>query len=178
MDSSETDLGATARLLLRSPHVEDLEGIVALWTDPQVTRHIGGPRDGAMVCDFFRGYAADPGGVSQQEGERWWSLVELTSGHFVGLCCLLEKEVQGQTEVEIGYFLLPDYWGRGYATEAATRVVEHAWGEPHLDSLVALVDPDNPSSAAVARKLGMVLEETVPRAEGVVKHLYRLRKAR
>ncbi len=151
-----------------------MEQISALWTDPAVTEHIGGPRDRNLVTDFFRQYAADPDGCSEVEGERWWSAIERTSGELVGLCSLIEKEVEGRPEIDFGYFLLPSYWGRGYATEAAGLVIEHAFSDLRLESLVAVIHPDNTRSASVARKLGMRLEREVLRSDGVVRHLYRL----
>ena len=54
--------------------------------------------------------------------------------------------------VEIGWHLHPDVWGRGIATEAATRVLGHASG---LRRVVAVTHPDNEPSQRVARRLGM-----------------------
>jgi ribosomal-protein-alanine N-acetyltransferase len=116
----------TERLLLRAPQEEDFETLVLLWTDPDVTQHIGGPRDIDVVLDQFRGYAEDPEAFAEAEHEWWWSIIEQASGTLVGLCSLVEKEVEGQPETDLGYFLLPVHWGKSYATEAAARVVEYA----------------------------------------------------
>jgi len=169
-------LGETKRLLLRAPQERDLKEIADLWTDPRATEHIGGPRDRDMVLDSFREYAADPYACAQDEGERWWSIVEPSSGQLVGLCALLDKEIDGQIETELGYFLLPAHWGRGYATEAARPVVEHALSELGLESLVAIIHPENAPSVGVARKLGMEFDRQLLRPDGVVRHLYRSRR--
>jgi RimJ/RimL family protein N-acetyltransferase len=166
-------LGETERLLLRIPEEGDLDLIADLWADSAATAYIGGPRDRGMVADFFREYAADPEPYARDEGERWWSIVERRSGEFAGLCSLLEKEVAGQTETELGYYLLPAYWGQGYATEAAGLVAAHAFSDLQLASLVAIIDPDNAGSIAVARKLGMRFEWAEQRSDGVVRHVYR-----
>ena len=55
-------------------------------------------------------------------------------------------------EVEIGWHLHPDVWGRGIATEAATRVLDHAADLPRV---VAVTPPDTEPSQRVARRLGM-----------------------
>jgi RimJ/RimL family protein N-acetyltransferase len=167
-------LSETHRLLLRLPEESDLDAIADLWADPRVTAHIGGPRDRQMVVDSFREYIADPESQARDEGERWWSVVERDSGELVGLCSLLEKEVAGQTETDLGYFLLPTYWGQGYATEAARLVAAHAFSALGLPSLVAVIDPRNAASIAVARKLGMELELAEERSDAVVRHIYRL----
>jgi ribosomal-protein-alanine N-acetyltransferase len=167
-------LGETQRLLLRVPEESDLDLIADLWADPEVTAYIGGPRDRDMVVNSFREYIADPESYARDEGERWWSIVERGSGEFIGLCSLLEKEVAGQTETDLGYFLLPAYWGQGYATEAASLVMDHAFSDLQLASLVAVIYPHNAGSIAVARKLGMQFEQAVERSDGVVRHIYRL----
>ena len=169
-------LGETDRLLLRSPSEEDLVSIVDLWTDPLVTKHIGGPRNGDMVLEYFRDYANDPEASVSEEGDRWWSVIGSSSGQFIGLCGLTEKEIEGQSEIDLGYFFLPSFWGKGYATEAARRVVEYALSGLQLGSIVAVIDPANVASKAVALKLGMVLEREALRSDGVIRQVYRLKK--
>jgi ribosomal-protein-alanine N-acetyltransferase len=171
------DLGKTDRLLIRAPVEEDLDPIVALWTNPTVTQHLGGPRDGDVVMDFFQQVARDPQSINQEEMELWWSIVEQSSGEFVGLSAILEKDVDGQTVFDLGYFLLPPFWSQGYATEASRRVVAYAFKELGLPSLVAIIDPRNQASQSVALKLGMQLEREVLRSDGVVRRIYRLEQA-
>ena len=168
--------GQTDRIYLRTPEERDLDQILALWTNPAVTRHIGGPREPRVVLDHFGQLTRDPEAFAQEQAERWWSIVELRSGELVGLCHLLEKEVEGQTEVEVGYFLLPAYWGQGYATEAASLVVAYAFCELQLESVVAVIDPGNNASISVASRLGMQLEQQVLRSDGVARRVYRLRR--
>lgn len=177
MSISLARLGETKRLRLRAPEEKDLGPILALWTDPVATQHIGGPRERSVVLDHFRQYAADPESFVREEAEWWWSIVERSSGEWVGLCSLVEKDVEGQTETDLGYFLLPAYWGRGYATEAAHLVAAFPFSELQLASVVAVIGPRNNASAAVARRLGMGLEREVPRSDGVTRQIYRLRRA-
>jgi ribosomal-protein-alanine N-acetyltransferase len=168
------DIGNTERLMIRSPQEKDLEPITALWTDPDVTRYIGGPRDGDMVADSFRQYISDPQALLQEEWELWWSIIDQSSGQFIGLNAILEKEVEGETVFDLGYFLLPSFWGQGYATEASRRVVAYAFEELNLPSLVAIIDPRNQTSQSVAQKLGMQLERETLRSDGVIRRVYRL----
>jgi RimJ/RimL family protein N-acetyltransferase len=170
-------LGKTDRLVLRHPEESELEMIGDLWTDPRATAYIGGPRDRSQVLGFFREYIANPETWGHDEGERWWSIVERHSGDFVGLCALLEKEIEDRAETEPSYFLLPAYWGRGYATEASRLVAAHAFADLGLHSLVAVIDPCNEPSARVVRKGGMVLEREVLRSDAVVRQVYRLARS-
>jgi ribosomal-protein-alanine N-acetyltransferase len=169
-------LGETERLLLRAPSEEDLDSIAALWTDPLATKYIGGPRDRDMVLGYFRDYANDPKASVRDERDRWWSVLERSSGQFIGLCGLTEKEIEGQMESDLGYFLLPSFWGQGYAIEAARKVVQYAFSELQLESVVAVIDPINAASKSVALKLSMALERETLRSDGVVRQVYRLKR--
>ena len=171
------DIGKTPRLLIRHPLEKDLDAIVALWTDPDVTHYLGGPRDGDMVMDFFQQYATDPQAVLEEELELWWSIIEQKSGEFVGLNSILEKDVEGETVFDLGYFLLPSFWDQGYATEASRQVIQFAFRKLDLASLVAIIDPRNKASQSVAIKLGMKLEHEVPRSDGVTRQIHRLKQA-
>jgi ribosomal-protein-alanine N-acetyltransferase len=67
---------------------------------------------------------------------------------------------------EVGLFwaLFPDYWGKGYATEAARAMVSYAFGQLDLARIVATTENDNTRSIAVMRRLGMTIERN-PSAE-------------
>jgi len=173
---SLSDLGRTKRLWLRAPISSDLPEILRLWTHEEVTRHIGGPREAAQVIETFKRYAADPHGMVAEERDRWWSLIERSTGSFAGLAALLEKEVVGTREMELSYFLFPEFWGRGYATAAMRRVVQFAEGSLDITSMIAVIDPHNAPSQRVAERLGMRFERTVPRSDGVTRHIYRLER--
>ena len=166
--------GATARLLLRVPQAGDVDTLVALWTHPAVTRHMGGPREADDVREYFSAYAGDPDALARADREWWWTVVQRNTGQIAGLCSLIEKEVAGQSEIEVGYYLLPAFWGRGYATEAATEVAAYAGSHFHVTSVVAIIDPQNAASARVARKLGMAFERNDLRPDGVIRHIYRI----
>jgi ribosomal-protein-alanine N-acetyltransferase len=67
----------------------------------------------------------------------------------------------GRTEVEVGYTIGRDYWGQGYATEAASAVRDYALRELGADRLIALIIHGNTASENVARKLGLRYERDV-----------------
>lgn len=62
---------------------------------------------------------------------------------------------------ELGYRLLPEYWGQGLACEAVGAVVRHAFEKDGLRRLISLIDPENTASRRVAEKVGMRLEGEV-----------------
>jgi RimJ/RimL family protein N-acetyltransferase len=65
------------------------------------------------------------------------------------------------SEVEVGYTLGRDYWGQGFATEAAGAVRDYALGELGAARLIALIIHGNTASENVARKLGLEYERNI-----------------
>lgn len=62
------------------------------------------------------------------------------------------------SEWEMGYRLLREYWGRGYASEAVKAVIEYAFRNFRIHRLVAFVNAENTGSVALARRVGMIEE--------------------
>ncbi|MCG2786629.1 MAG: GNAT family N-acetyltransferase [Anaerolineae bacterium] len=65
-------------------------------------------------------------------------------------------------ETEVGFLLSPEYWGKGYATEAALAALQFGFERIRLDHIIALVHPDNLASQRVIQKCGMTYLETIP----------------
>jgi len=152
----------TPRLLIRRLEPGDVDALVALWTDPEVTRYVGGPREPAKLRAGLEADAAAPAAPAMD----LWTVVEKASGRVVGNCGLLEKTVDGQAEVELAYVLARSAWGHGYATEAAAAVCRYAFETLSLRRLVSLVDPPNAASLRVAARLGMRLKGETVRPDG------------
>jgi len=160
----------TERLLLRPMQAEDIPALVALWMDPDATRFMGGPRERAFLEQTFAEDLANPTPPVYD----LWPVIERASGQVVGNCGLLDKDVDGVTEIELVYVLAPAYWGQGYATEIGQALVDHAASTLALPRLIALIDPGNAASAAVARHTGMRHERDVIRPGGKVVQVYAL----
>ena len=75
----------------------------------------------------------------------------------IGICGLLWRE--GLDAPDIGFAFLPEFWGRGLATEAGAASIEFARSTLGLARLVAMVHPDNVASARVVTKLGFSVEK-------------------
>ncbi len=83
------------------------------------------------------------------------ALVEKESGQLIGQCGLLAQTVDGIDELEIGYHLLPEHWGKGYATEAAKMFKKLAFGNELTESIISIIDIENVPSQKVAERNGM-----------------------
>jgi RimJ/RimL family protein N-acetyltransferase len=153
-----------------------LEGLVRLWSDPQVTLHIGGPRQRDLVFSSFAEYVAHPSAHLRMEGECWWTMALRLGHNLVGLCRLTDGRDDPAIGPELGYFLFPQFWGHGYASEACRAVLDYAFSTLVLPSVAAIVHPDNLLSAAVASGLLMKRQDDVLRPDGMMRRLYRVRR--
>ena len=91
----------------------------------------------------------------RQHGLGLWVVELETTGEFLGECGLVVQMVDGVREIELGYSIKRSHWGRGYATEAAFAVRDHAIGVLGFRRLISIIHPDNARSQGVARKVGM-----------------------
>jgi RimJ/RimL family protein N-acetyltransferase len=130
----------------------DRAAVVELLTDPQVRQFLGGPLSAEEAREAVTGPA----------GQRWGSLLlELRHGDdgeegaVVGGCSMSRE----RGELEIGYLLLPRYWGKGLAGEAVATVL--AWATEHLDDehVIAVTQAANTASLRLLARLGFVERE-------------------
>lgn len=85
----------------------------------------------------------------------WWAIKEKSSCVIVGAACLQHLENVDGAPLEIGWRLVPEYNGKGYATEAAKAIIEYAAEQVRATYLVAVADPENIPSQRVMQRLGM-----------------------
>jgi len=158
----------TERLCLRRIQAADADALIELWCDSEVTRFMGGPRDAGKLRTGFAEDAADPFAYTYD----LWPVVEKETGAVIGHCGLLDKEVEGREEIELTYVLAKAAWGKGYATEIACALRDHAFGAMGLSRLISLIEPDNAASERVATKVGMAMEREVVRPGGAIRRIY------
>ena len=161
----------TERLLLRAPVSDDAEALAPMYADPEVMRYVGDGRPltraetERSVKRMIQRWEADGFGL--------FTAVRKEDRAVIGRVGLLvwnadtwepttrAESDDGRTEVEVGYTLGREYWGRGYATEAAGAVRDYALRELGADRLIALIIHGNTASENVARKLGLRYERDV-----------------
>jgi ribosomal-protein-alanine N-acetyltransferase len=146
----------TARLQLRPLGPDDLDALAAVYLHPRVVRWIGPQTRAGVAREIERQVAL--------EAAHGWSILaieERASGRLIGDCGLQPLEHRGP-EVELGYDLHPDAWGRGLATEAARAVVAHALGPLAMARVIAVAKHDNVASHRVLEKAGLRRTGTRP----------------
>ena len=144
----------SGRLRFRPMVADDLDAVTALLIafDP-----MRGDRPPSTREDAIRWIEWQERNYAEHDFGLW--VLETHDGVFVGDCGLTVQDVEGTPHVEVGYHLVSEMRGRGYATEAARAVRDWAAGHG-VEHLVALIRPENTPSQAVARRLGMELERT------------------
>lgn len=90
------------------------------------------------------------------------ALIEKESGKFIGNCGVLPRDLNNKKEYEIGYSLIPEFWGKGYAIEAARFFRDFAFENNLADSLISIIEINNIPSQKVAERNGMQRTIQIP----------------
>lgn len=144
----------TARLLLRRMEPSDYDAFIRMHQDVRVMATLGGVRRADELTPWFDRIL----GEWQRLGHSWWSARELSSGQFAGRGGLRRLTIEGREEVEVGYSFLPEFWGRGYATELARESVRVGFNELKLPELISFTQTTNLASRRVMEKVGFRYE--------------------
>jgi [ribosomal protein S5]-alanine N-acetyltransferase len=146
----------TPRLLVREFTLDDLDGLTAVYADPQVLWWEPEPytrrKTQEALSAIIGRYAGD--GIGE------YAMVSRATGEVVGECGPAYREIEGRLLPELGWCVRSDHWDRGYATEAARAVASHVAGLG-IPRVYSLITPGNHRSQRVALKLGMDIERHV-----------------
>ena len=152
---------ATERLALRQLDGSDADAafILALVNEPSWLEFIGDR--GVRTLEEARAYIANgPRAMYRERGFGLW-LVELgATATPLGICGLIKRPTLD--DVDLGFAFRPEFWGRGYAHEAAAATVTHARDVVGLKRLVAITSPANARSIHLLEKLGLRFERVIP----------------
>lgn len=147
------------RLIFRPYTMEDLDFYASLWGNPEVVRYIGRGKTKtyqeakiSMENWLFPQY---------EEGLGLYAMTLKSNHQLIGHAGLVNQKIGEKKEVEIGYWLMPDQWGKGFAKEASIAFKNYGLYELNYEKLISLINPDHPASIFVARKTGLSYEKTV-----------------
>ena len=147
----------TERLTLRHLTRDDVDAVFAVIGDPETMK-------------FY------PQRFSREDAERWvvksqeryrndgfglFAVVLKSNGEVIGNCGVVKQNVEDESLLDVGYHFRRDYWGHGYATEAAHACMDYAFRHLNAVKVVSLILPVNLPSRRVAERNGMTVERQV-----------------
>ena len=145
----------TERLALRHLSTEDAEMMLELLNEPSYIRNIGDR--GVRSLEQARAHIENGPIASYQRHGFGLNRVALRdAGPAIGICGLLKRE--HLEHPDIGFALLPRYWSRGYALEAARAVIAHAQRNLGLRRILATTALENADSIRLLGKIGFLGE--------------------
>ena len=144
----------TERLILRPPMAEDFDAWAAFGADEVAMRFLGGPQPKSIA---WRGFMSTAGAWAIQ-GFGMFCVFEKSSGRWIGRVGPIQPE--GWPGTEVGWGLIKDVWGRGYAGEAASAALDWAFDHLGWTDVIHCIDAENVASQNVARRLGSTILRT------------------
>ena len=166
----------TDRLRLEPVTIEMFDDWMPLFAIPEVGTFLSMPEElnQRERCDRWfekslKRYDDKTGGMN--------ALIDKQSGKLIGKCGLLEQDIDGNKFLEVGYSILPEYWGKGYATEAAIYIknlgFELGHDKSYGDFIISVIHEQNKGSQQVAIRNGMRRFKEYPDYESKRFYIYR-----
>jgi len=159
----------TERLLLVPLDSSRVEELAAIYTHPEVARDIGADR---LTAEGTQAQVASFEQVWREHGYGQSALPERATGRMIGRAGL--HPWPNWDELEIGYVLARDRWGRGLAREASRVWLQWAWTHLPHEYLIAVIQPANASSINLAERLGFTFNRHDVTPRGAEVSIYRL----
>jgi RimJ/RimL family protein N-acetyltransferase len=152
----------TPRLTLRRLQFDDAPFLVRLLNEPSFLENIG-DRGVRSIEDAHRYLREGPMAMYDKYGFGLWHTAR-KDGTPVGMCGLLKRD--NLPDVDVGYAFFPEFWGSGFAYEAAAATLRHGARKFGLTRVVGVVSEGNAGSIRVLEKLGMSFERMFSMREG------------
>ena len=145
----------TERLMIREWKLSDWEQVQPLARDPRVLRYI--PPSDPWPEERIQGFVKQAIELSESRGWILWPVIHREDDLLIGTCGFWHTFLP---DIEIGWRLHPDYWGRGLMTEAVSAVLQYGWERFGFPRVIAVAQVDNRQSIRIMQKLDMVFDKT------------------
>ena len=156
--SLELIISSTSNFTMRPVRASDLEELIAIWADPEVTRFLpsrGVPISRVNTTKSLQSFILH----WQQRNYGIWAIIENCSARMIGYCGL--RYLNELDEVEILYGLAKAYWGRGIATKAAKASIGYGFEVINLKRIIAMALADNLASIKVIKNIGLQYQKQI-----------------
>jgi len=145
----------TDRLRARKMTPGDLDDLASMYQNSEVMAALGGERSREQTLEFLDAIITH----FDTHGFSYWVIEDKETGAFMGRGGLKHVHIDGADEVELGYAFLPEYWGKGIATEIGKELLRIGFEEFGLESITCFSLPENKVSQRVMEKLGFEFEK-------------------
>ena len=150
----------TERLILREMLPSDANGMFELDSNPEVHKYLGNN----PISNIDQSVATIDKVRNQyiENGIGRWSVIEKASGDFIGWSGLkfMTTVVKNRTNFyDVGYRLIPRFWGKGYATESAEASIAYGFTKMNLEEIIGIVHIENVKSRRALEKCGLSFKE-------------------
>lgn len=145
----------TQRLALRPIVADDVPALHRFWTNPDIRRYLWDNR--IISVEQVRDIVAASQAFFEEAGSGFFAIaLQGRPDELIGFCG--HRRFEDGESVELLYGILPEHWGAGLVTEAATEVLRHGFDDCGFDLVVAATDTPNQRSVRVMQRLGMVFD--------------------
>ena len=152
----------TKRIKFRELELSDVDNLQMIFSDSIAMKFYPSTKSVSATLEWINWNIES----YRENGFGLWALLDKVTGEFLGQCGLiLQRDVDGVDEIEIGYLLVRKYWGNGLATEAASACRNYAFSELGCERVISLINPKNIPSISVAERIGLVLVKKIQRWE-------------
>ncbi|EYE88157.1 acetyltransferase [Fervidicella metallireducens AeB] len=147
----------TKRLVMRQFQDDDINQYISIMTNPNVTQYLGNRKNktSAEVLGIMEKFKK----LWSENGYGVWAVIEKSSGKIIGHCGYMTVEEYG--EVELLYAFDENYWGKGFATEAAKAAIEYASLHYNWTKIIAMAYSGNAASNHILKKLGFWYDKEI-----------------
>lgn len=148
------------RLIFRLYKQEDFDFLYSMLNDSEMMRYIGNgnTRNTEEALAFLERIQSH---YKYYEEFGLKLLIRKEDGVPVGHAGIIPQQIDGEEELEIGYWIAKEFWGNGYATEATKVLLNRGVEQLGINRLISLIQPENTKSSRVAIKNGMQLEKEI-----------------
>lgn len=151
----QVDSFFTDRLRARKMTPGDLDDLASMNQNPEVMATLGGEKSREQTLESLAALIKQ----FDEHGFSYWIFEDKETGAFMGRGGLKIISIDGIDEVALGYSFLPEYWGKGFATEIAKKITQIGFDDFKLKTIAAYALPENNGSLRVMDKLGFVFEK-------------------
>jgi len=151
----------TERVILRQIIDSDIENVFEGLSHPDIIKYYGISFDSLEATKEQMTWFAD---LEKNKTGIWWAICAKDDGKFIGAGGLNDLSLENK-KAEIGFWLLPEYWGKGIMTETIPLIINYAFNNIGLHRIEGFVEPENSNCKNALAKLSFILEGTMQDCE-------------